>query len=289
MMKNFSYSRITHPNNFKFKIARAKLHNTTFDIHTHDFSELVIVLGGTAIHMTDHGNYPLVAGDVFVLNGDMAHGYDQCVSLDICNIMYDPEQLLVTQADIRHLAGYQALFVVEPLYRANHPMHNLLRLSMAQLGQVREMLDKMINEQKQQAEGFASMIHAYFIQLVVRLSRIHNSQIDTRSQSIGRLANALTLLETQYHQPLSLDHLAQSAHLSPTHFSRLFKETFKLAPIQYLIRLRIAKACHLLSDPALSIADVAEQTGFTDSNYFSRQFKQIMGQSPQRYRKIRER
>ncbi len=285
-MKVYTYSRITNPNNFKFNIARSKLTVDSFDIHTHEFSELVIILGGTAIHMTDNGDYPLVAGDVFVLNGNMAHGFNDCAGLDLCNIMYDPEQLLVTQSDIRQLAGYQALFVVEPLYRANHAMHNLLRLSINQLGQVTDLLDSMTLEQASQSTGYASMIHAYFIQLVVMLSRIHGSQMDIRSESVGQLANALTLLETQYQHPLTLERLADSAHLSPTHFSRLFKETFNLAPIQYLIRLRIAKACQLLPDRNLTIVDVAEQVGFSDSNYFSRQFKQVMGQSPQTYRTI---
>jgi len=147
------------------------------------------------------------------------------------------------------------------------------------------MLDIILAEYKQKSVGYASMIEAIFLQLVVMLSRLYASKIDeTRGESVGRLALALTLIETNYHQPLSLDDLAGAAHLSTTHFLRLFKETFNLSPIQYLIRLRIAKACALLNDKTLTVSEIAVRVGFDDSNYFSRQFKQVIGVSPRVYR-----
>jgi AraC-like DNA-binding protein len=285
MIKTFTYSRITSADNFKFEISITTLHESSFEIHTHEFSELVIILGGTAIHITDAGHYPIATGDVFVMNGEMSHGFEDCAGLRLCNIMYDPEQLLVTQSDIQQLEGYHALFVVEPLYRIHHPMHNLLRLSIDALNTVDSLINKMIAEYDNKSIGYMGMIQAYFMQLVVMLSRLHSSQVDIRVESIGRLAKALILLETHYDQQLSLQNLADAAHLSPTHFLRLFKETFDTSPIQYLIRLRIAKACQLLHDRRYHISSVSQQVGFADSNYFSRQFKQIMGQSPQAYQK----
>lgn len=284
-MKTYTYDRITGQDNFKFEIARSTLNITAFELHTHEFSELVIILGGTAIHITDTGRYPIAAGDVFVLNGDMAHGFEDCDGLRLCNIAYDPDQLLNTQPDVSRLPGYHALFVVEPLYRTRHPMHNLLRLPIATLNPVDDLLTKMIDEQTRKAPGYASMIQAYFMQLVVMLSRLHATHTNARAEPIGRLSAAITLIETRYDQPLTLDDLAGAAHLSQTHFLRLFKETFDVSPIQYLIRLRIARACYLLHDMRLTIADVARRVGFADHNYFSRQFKRLMGQSPRAYRK----
>jgi AraC-like DNA-binding protein len=285
MIKTFTYSGITGPDNFRFNIARSTLDVAAFEWHTHEFSELVIILGGTAIHITDMGRYPLVAGDIFVLNGAMAHGFEDCAGLRLCNIMYDPAQLLPILHDVHHLPGYHALFVVEPRYREHHPSHNLLRLPMASLGRVDGLISDLISENTHKTPGYASMIQGRFMQLVVLLSRLHSAYAEARSEPIGRLSEALALIETAYDRALTLDDLANAAHMSQTHFLRLFKEMFDVSPIQYLIRQRIARACHLLHDPTLRVADVAQAVGFTDFNYFSRQFKQVMGHSPRDYRK----
>jgi len=284
-MKNFKYEQITQPDNFKFDIGYTPLEHD-FMMHTHEFSELVIIVSGTAIHQTDQGDYPITAGDVFVLNGDMAHGYKNPVGFHLCNIMYDPEQLLHQQDDLLSLAGYHALFVVQPLYHKHHAMHNLLHLSMHELELIRSTIDQMINEYERKTIGYASMIRAQFMQMVVSLSRLYTSHINERPQSTGQIAHALALIETHYHTPLTLDDIASASHISKTHLLRLFKETFGLSPIQYLIQLRIRKACQLLHHSQLSIADIAYQVGFEDSNYFSRQFKQVIGQSPRAYRKM---
>lgn len=285
MMKIFPYSRITGADNFKFKVSRLTLDVSAFEIHAHEFTELVIILGGTALHVTDTGHYPITAGDVFVINHTMSHGFEDCAGLRLCNIMYDPQQLLLTQSDIYQLSGYHALFVVEPLYRENHTLSNTLRLAIDELNRVDGIISKLIEEYTGKSAGYASMIHAYFMQLVVYLSRLHSSRTNDRSGSVSRLADALTLIETAFHQPLTLPMLADSAHLSVNQFMRLFKETFGLSPMQYVIRRRITRACQLLADHRLTISGVAQQVGFADSNYFSRMFKQVMGQSPQAYRK----
>ena len=283
-IRHLPFYSLTSHNDFKFEISSSVLKVSSFEFHTHDFSELAIILGGTAIHITDAGEYPIAAGDVFVLNPDMAHGFHQCEGLHICNIMYDPDQLLNDLFDVRQMPGFHALFVVEPRYRTHHPTVDLLRLSIDSLNRAQTLIDRMTAEYETQTEGYASMIQAYFMQLVIMLSRLYTSHIETRNESIGRLSNAITLIETRYSETLMLDDLASAAHLSKTHLRRLFYETFGLSPMQYVLRLRIAKACHLLHNPDLSVADVAQMVGFDDSNYFARQFKKIMGHSPREHR-----
>ena len=56
-------------------------------------------------------------------------------------------------------------------------------------------------------------------------------------------------------------------------------------PNEYLLRLRLKKSVMLLLNPELSISEIAERTGFSDSNYFCRQFRNHYGTSPQKYRK----
>jgi AraC-like DNA-binding protein len=85
--------------------------------------------------------------------------------------------------------------------------------------------------------------------------------------------------------PLTISDLARRANLSTSHFCREFKAAIGTSPIDYVLRRRIAEACELMRDPSLSLAEIADHAGFSDGNYFSRQFRRVMGRSPRDYRR----
>jgi AraC family transcriptional regulator of arabinose operon len=84
---------------------------------------------------------------------------------------------------------------------------------------------------------------------------------------------------------LSLEILAEHAGLSPSHYSMLFRQKTSRPPMDYLIHLRIQKACQLLDATKRRINDIGNQVGYEDPYYFSRIFKKVMGISPAQYRK----
>lgn len=78
---------------------------------------------------------------------------------------------------------------------------------------------------------------------------------------------------------------ARTTGLSDPHFRKVFRACMGISPSQYVVRSRLQKAADLLRSSALPIKTIAEQTGHSDVYYFSRQFKNVIGQSPGRYRK----
>lgn len=82
----------------------------------------------------------------------------------------------------------------------------------------------------------------------------------------------------------SLEELAQIAGLSVSQFSRRFRETTGSAPLEYLQRLRVQKACTLLATSRKSIGAIATEVGYPDAYYFSRIFKKRMNMTPRRHR-----
>jgi AraC-like DNA-binding protein len=83
---------------------------------------------------------------------------------------------------------------------------------------------------------------------------------------------------------VSVGELSRLAGLSASHFSALFKASTGIGVMEYVKRLRSARARELLLTTTLSIAEVAERVGYTDAFYFSRQFRAINGTSPRQFR-----
>ncbi len=95
-----------------------------------------------------------------------------------------------------------------------------------------------------------------------------------------KLRATVKFMEEHFDQQLSTEELASIAHLSCTHFRRLFKEAYRLTPIQYLAFIRINRAKDLILSDMYSIGEIAERVGFPDLCYFSRVFRKHTGISP---------
>lgn len=82
----------------------------------------------------------------------------------------------------------------------------------------------------------------------------------------------------------SVADMAHSINVSPDHFTRLFKGTFNMSPVDALIASKMDRARLLLSSTPLSIVQISEELGYDTPAYFSRQFKSRNGVSPSVYR-----
>lgn len=83
---------------------------------------------------------------------------------------------------------------------------------------------------------------------------------------------------------LNLNTIAAHFQLSPSYLSKKFREQYQKSVIDYLYEVRIANAVSLLNETDLKIADIAQMTGFADSNAFIRIFKKLKGTTPGKYK-----
>jgi two-component system response regulator YesN len=86
-------------------------------------------------------------------------------------------------------------------------------------------------------------------------------------------------------ESLSLQQVAQAVDMSPSYFSRVFKEEFGLSFIQYVTKLRMEEAAKLLSDPFCKTYEVSYQVGYTDYSHFAKVFKKYYAVSPKEYKR----
>lgn len=113
-----------------------------------------------------------------------------------------------------------------------------------------------------------------------------SARILENSACDGELIGQVTAyIEQRYAEELSLERLADMAHMSPSYFSRLFKKETGRNLSVYIQSLRIEKAKALLAATQLKSYEVAERVGIPDPVYFSRLFKKVTGVKPKDYRK----
>lgn len=270
---------------FPFNMNYQVFKNEKTWLHEHDFSEMVVILGGSGVHELNHRRYNVEAGDVFVLNGRDHHLYEKALGLRLFNLHYDPNHFFGRYRDLRRLPGFQALFAVEPHLRRGKKLAGRLQLSRAALIRVHRLLTEMMEEFRKAEPGRELLIESLFRELVIFLVRQYGQSNDERLRPVLGLAKAASYAEEHFVEPIELGDLAKVAGMSPNHFIRVFRDTYRMTPIQYVIRLRLARAARLLVNPEYNVTAAALASGFDDSNYFSRLFRQKYGISPRQYRR----
>ena len=259
-------------------------HDADLKLHSHgDFCELVIVFGGTAMHTVNEESYFIKKGDVFVLGDGVAHGYQDTHQLQICNIMFQPEKLL-SEGDVRKLPGFHALFVIEPYLTGKKEFQSHLSLQLEDCERIHHLTDVMLREYQTSMPGQHTLLTSYFMILVTLLSRLYTLPAKHEEASLLNIAKSVSYMESNFTEFLTVEEIAKVSHLSPRHFSRLFTSSYHTTPGNYILSLRMQHAGGLLKNSTHSISQVAFQSGFNDSSYFSRQFRKFYGVTPREYR-----
>lgn len=98
------------------------------------------------------------------------------------------------------------------------------------------------------------------------------------------IKNVKDYLDSNYAEKITLDGLASHFFINKFYLERSFKEQYDVPVITYLLNVRITEAKKRLRFSNDTVNSVAIQCGFSDANYFIRQFKKIEGMPPGEYR-----
>ncbi len=153
-------------------------------------------------------------------------------------------------------------------------------------------LARDIAEELQQEEAGQELVVAALVeQVVAHLLRRHANirragelELSRAGLVDRRIRRAVELMHTRLNTELPLEEIAAAAHLSPFHFSRLFKKLTGAPPHAYLAALRVARARALLAETDLSVTEIATRVGYASSSHFAKAFRQATGLSPRSFR-----
>jgi AraC-like DNA-binding protein/quercetin dioxygenase-like cupin family protein len=120
--------------------------------------------------------------------------------------------------------------------------------------------------------------------------RIADSQIPGESgETLSRLSyqNCRQHIEENFPRLKNLEQIAAECHLDAAYLCRLFQRYDHQTPYRFLMRLKMNRAAEWLEEPGALVKQVAERAGFRDQFHFSRAFKNVLGVSPNTFRRLR--
>ncbi len=255
--------------------------------HSHDFTELVVVYEGSGINNVEGFDYPVSAGEVFVIHEGMKHSYPETEHLHLCNVLFDSTLLETNGIDMSHLPGYHALFLLEPKIRKTD-FNSRLRLPQKELLEARGIIERLGQELETRTPGFRLVSQSLLFLLIGKLSRWYDQCTNENSARLLQIAQPIAYMEQTYYEPLSIEKLAGMAGMSERAFYRVFQKATGVSPNQYLTNLRLMQVAELLRHSDMPVSDIADECGFLNSSYMAKQFRKHIGSTPREFRKIHQ-
>jgi AraC family transcriptional regulator len=123
--------------------------------------------------------------------------------------------------------------------------------------------------------------------LAVHLLRKYSAAVLEPKRQYGglpreKLVRAVEYIQDQLDTDLTVSGIAQAVYMTPSYFTRLFKESTGQSPYQYVVEARVRKAKDLLTTGKFTISEVAHHVGFADQSHLTRHFKRVFGLPPKR-------
>lgn len=229
----------------------------------HSYSAVWCLRGQGTYIAEDGTEIPLVPGSLFHRFTDRQHSNRIVVG------SHWAEAWIVIPVEVEH--ALRSIGVLDPRRPVQQPGLDL--------GLVRELHDLLAGIRQAPESGLGAVL----AQLVGVLT--HLCGRDQASTDPHRIAIDEACRRLGEDPRLDLHHLAHSLHLSYERFRKIFRQHLGISPGEYRIRRRIDRARSLLLQHEHSISSIAGVLGYPNPFAFSAQFKHIVGESPEHYRK----
>ena len=236
--------------------------------HYHNFYEIFYLFSGHSHFLLKDRVYQLEKGDlVFIAPGELHHSVYQG-DCEIYMIYFNPEHQLLSGTPAPH----SFMGSIPALYQEG--FHNLLGRMLSEYAHIDEYSD-----------GFLSVYLQEILLMLMRHSVMTEEDPELLNAKDADILRTTKYIYKNFKQPLTLEQVSSVASLSPTYFSKKFKQVTGMGFKEYLNFVRLKHAQAALLTTSSSITDIALEYGFNDSNYFKDLFKKVYGKSPREFRK----
>ena len=186
-------------------------------------------------------------------------------------------------------AGIEEFFsqVVDAEYDAEEIRHSLVKL-LSNMSDTAKEINQKAFEALREKDYLKEMLHVYTVKELQEILVRASQTICDRKEKDGignyTINRTLEYIRNHYKEGISLEKAAEVLNITPEYLSMLFKREMGMNFSVFLKEFRISHAKRLLKETDMKIYEVAQECGYSNSNYFARIFKEVTGVSPAEYR-----
>lgn len=180
------------------------------------------------------------------------------------------------------IANFKKLIAINPKRGINRPTNNPKVYEKNLYYRGYQDLNNLVND------AIFIETQGIMLQLISRFLGADVFKSKSANHIPSKILEAISYIQLNLKENLSVDLLANQANLHPDYFSRLFFYSTGDRPISFIHEKRIERAQYLIATTNLSYSEIAEETGFDSVPYFSKIFKKITSLTPGDYRKKNE-
>lgn len=270
------------------QIYDSQIHLT--ELHTHPTVEICMVTAGEGIHRVLNQALPCRAGDIYILNRHVAHGFfasEDGERMSVRRLLFEPQDFF--EGDILQDDHVRFCYGV---FAENSTMAYAM-VTQGLMGQVEFLYNSIAVEMLEKKGEWHDAVRAYLSLMLLTIGRYVNrtiKNVDPVDRATwSPVAVTMACVRQQYGDPdLTLSSIAQSLYMSTSRLSRLFKQVTGGIFADYVRNVRLSQACHLLKTTHLTVEEIMHQVGMRDATSFYKSFGVYTGMTPHTYRKTNQ-
>ena len=258
--------------------------------HFHDFIEIAYIASGSGSHTVNDQEFRIAKGDLFILGKNTVHEFqaDRETELLVYNCIFQPDFIEGSLGSDDEFVQLIYRYLIQSA--GNFDSRNgYLKLTGTPSQEIEQIFEEMFEEYEKREIGYIHLIRSDLVKLMIRVFR-QQGKLSPDSQgpsALNRLMvqNTIEYMEEHYAGEIQVGDLASKYYLSPSYFSRIFKDVTGTTLVAMLQSIRIQKACELLKSTSRSVTEIAYDVGYQDMKYFYGLFRKQKGTSPKQYKK----
>lgn len=258
-----------------------------FYVHWHQEFEFLVLTEGKVLFTIEDREYVMNPGDIVFINSNYLH-MAKNICGGVCSFYAIDFSYHVLNEDIHSIFSKK---FIRPILNDKYVFPEFMPVSEDEdkcwQKDIRNYLHEIGECPEHELEPFELMIRSRILAIWDILDKNcvrAQKDNDIESRYSERLEPVISYIKENYAYEITLGELATILPMSEGQFSRVFKQTMKLSPIQYLMRYRILQSCKLLQDTEKKIGEIANLSGFNNISYFNRVFLNTIGCTPKEYR-----
>lgn len=255
-------------------------------MHWHEELEILFFTEGNTAFLVGGKELSLAAGDILLIKPGVLHGsHDKVREAAAYRAIVVRYEFLAGMGQDRICRKY-----LEPLFDAEQGTYVRMPPESDTHERTAETVESVFALFEEQGKGFELLVKARLFQLFYffyTLTGADGGNVGNEPYNAkinGRIREIYDFVQAHYREKITVGRMAEQMHFSEGYFCRFFKDSFHMSFMEYVNGVRLQHAEYLVTQTDKTMEEIAGETGFSSSNYFTVAFRRAYGISPLKYR-----